>query len=211
MIISPTLHTAGLAGVEMAINKALSLDPGSRQQLLALDDHVFHIQLNQPRVDFFLIPTEHSIRLCGNWESQVDTCLSGSLGDFLQVAGASDPANALINGKLSLTGNSQALITLQNIVKNLELDWETLITKRFGDVIGHQMTRGIRGGLRFAKQGVSSLQRQFKEYLSEESQLQPAPYELEQFYHDIDTLQQRSERLAAKIAKLETTTASEAR
>lgn len=210
-MISPTLHTAGLAGLEMAINKALTLDPGSQQQLLALDDHVFHIKLHQPRLDFFLIPTGHLIRLCGNWESQIDTCLSGSLGDFLQVAGASDPANALINGKLSLSGNSQALITLQHIIKNLELDWETLVTKRFGDIIGHQMSRGIRSGLRFAREGGASLRRQFKEYLNEESQLQPAPYELEQFYRDIDTLQQRSERLTAKLAKLQTPTASTTR
>ncbi|MCR8922427.1 SCP2 sterol-binding domain-containing protein [Dasania sp. GY-MA-18] len=201
-MISPTLHTAGLAGLEAAINKALSLDPASQQKLRLLNGHVFQLQLTSPELSFYCIPGSHGLRLCGYYEDAADTKLSGTASEFFKLATASDPANALINGKLELHGDSSALIELQKIGQQLELDWEAPLVNVFGDVAGHMLADNLRKGFSFASQAFKSFKRQTEEYIKEESDLLAPRWQVEQFYREVENLQLRSERLAARINKL---------
>lgn len=202
MIVSPTLHTAGLAGLEFAINQALTLDPATQIKLSQLNGHVFHLQFTAPRLDFYLIPGGKEIRLCGTYEDKANTTLSGSAGEFLKLATASDPANALINGELALHGDSNALIELQKIGQQLELDWEAPLANLFGDVIGHQLGNTLRQGFTFAGQVFTNLKRQTEEYIKEESELLPPRWQVEDFYQNISHVKMRTERLEARINKL---------
>ena len=202
MILSPTLHTAGLAAAEAGVNRLLRLDPAGLQQLARLDGHVFQLQCTAPAIDVYMLPQSNGLRLCGVFDGRADTVLSGSADELFKLATASDPANALINGELTLSGNSQALIELQTIIKGLELDWEAPLTDLLGDIAGHQIAEGLRHGHRFFSQAFGSLRRQANDYFLYESDLVPARWELDQFYRDINQLQQRSERLQARVNKL---------
>ena len=208
MIVSPTLHTAGLAGLELAINQALRLDPATQIKLTALNGHVFHLQFTAPELDFYLIPGDKEIRLCGIYESEADTRLSGSASEFIKLATASDPANALINGQLELHGDSHALIELQKIGQQLDLDWEAPLAEVFGDVVGHQIGKTIRQGFQFASQALGNLKRQTEEYIKEESDLLPPKWQVESFYQDIAQTKMRTERLEARLNKLKQQLAS---
>ena len=203
MMISPTIHTAGLAGLELAINSALKLDPATLIKLGKLNGHVFHIQLTAPELDFYLILGNKDVRLCGIYEAEANTRLVGAASEFLKLATASDPASALINGELELYGDSNALIALQKIGQQLDLDWEAPLADLFGDVIGHQMGRGLRKGFHFASQAFNNLKRQTSEYIKEESDLVPPRWQAEAFYSDIQQVKMRTERLEARLQKFQ--------
>lgn len=202
MIISPTLHTAGLAGLETAINGALQLDPATGNKLAALNGHVFELHCTLPELSFFLIPSPGEVRLCGLLDGAADTSLTGSADELLKLALSSDPANTLINGKLELHGDSAALIELQKIIAGLDLDWEAPLSKLFGDVAAHEIGRGIRKGLKFARQSLQKFQRQGKEFLVEESELFPPRWQVDKFYRDIEQTNLRAERLEARLQQL---------
>ena len=201
-LISPTLHTAGLAALEGLVNRALELDPGTRQRLARLEGHVFLIHCTAPPLSVYLIPESDGLRLCGIHEGEADTALSGTAGEFSELLTAADPANALINGGLELHGDSQALIELQKIARQLDIDWEAPLANLFGDIIGHQLGRGIRGGLRFGLRAAQSLKRQLDEYLVEESELLAPRWQADAFFTDVDQLALRAERLEARLRKL---------
>lgn len=200
--ISNTLHTAALAGLEATINAALRLDRATLTKLQALQNHVFSLQCSSPVLDVYLIPTANEIRLCGFYDDQADTTLTGSAQEFAKLATASDPANALINGELELHGDSQALITLQKILKQLDIDWEAPLAGIFGDVVGHQLGRHLRSTAKFGLKTILGLKRQLDDYLVEESHLLAPHWQAEHFYNDVDQLSQRTERLEAHLAKL---------
>ncbi len=202
MIVSNTLHTAAIATLEAAINKALQLDPSTLIKLNTLQNHVFSLHCTAPEINLYFIPGENEIRLCGLFSDEADTRLTGSARAFAKLATATDPASALINGELELHGDSQALISLQKIFKQLDIDWESPLASIFGDVIGHQMGRDIRRGLRFGLQAFEGLKRQVDDYFIEESNLLPPPWQVDSFYNDVDQLAMRTERLQAQINKL---------
>lgn len=201
-IHSPTLHSAGLAALEAVINRALALDPATRLRLGELSGHVFLLHCTRPELGIYLIPDPDGVRLCGTWEEAADTTLRGSATEFSRLLLADDPANALINGQLELHGDTQALIELQTIAHQLDIDWEAPLANLFGDVVGHQLGRGIRSGLRFGRQALTGLRRQFDEYLLEESELVAPRWQVERFFRDVDQLAMRTERLEARLRKL---------
>ena len=200
-LLSPTLHTAAIAALEFSVNQALKLDPGTATKLTDLEDHIFHLHCNAPQLSLYLIPGNAEIRLCGFWEGDADTTLTGSASEFAKLATSPDPANALINGQLSLHGDSHALIELQQIGKQLDIDWEAPLAQLFGDVVGHQLGRGLRKGFSFARQTFGSLKRQVDDYLVEESGLLAPHWQVERFYSQVDQLSLRAERLEARLQK----------
>ena len=201
-IFSNTLHTAAIAGLEQVINKALQLDPSTQHKLLALQGHVFLLHCSAPELKLYLIPGDQEVRLCGFYEGDADTTLSGSAREFAKLATASDPASALINGDLELHGDSQALIKLQKTLKQLDVDWEAPLADIFGDVIGHQLGQGLRQGFRFGLQALQGIKRQFDDYIVEESGVVPPRWQADRFFDDVDQLSMRTERLTAQLNKL---------
>ena len=96
--INPTLHTAGLAAAEAALNRALELAPAGSAALAELEESVFALHCTAPTVDIYLQPQGNSIRLMGIYDGPITTSIRGDASEFASLATASDPAAALING-----------------------------------------------------------------------------------------------------------------
>ena len=54
--MNPTLHTAALAALEVAINRALKMDPATAQGLQKLAGTVFQLELVGTGADIYLLP-----------------------------------------------------------------------------------------------------------------------------------------------------------
>jgi ubiquinone biosynthesis protein UbiJ len=207
--INPTLHTAAVAALETALNRALQLAPGSAAELDKLSDCVFALHCTSPPLDVYLQPSADGIRLMGLYDGPVTTSVRGEAADFTQLVTAADPTATLINGQLELQGDSAPLIELQQILATLDMDWEAPLVSTLGDVAGHQVAQMLRGAFAWGKQASGSLARQLDEFIHEEARLTPPRLELEDFYRDVqqlglrvDRLQSRTDRLRQRLQKL---------
>ena len=99
-------------------------------------------------------------------------------------------------------GSSNKLITLQQIVSKMDVDWEASLVDALGDVIGHQLAQALRAMFRWSENARASLKRQLSEYLLEEGKLTPPKAELEHFYDSVQSLSMRVERAQSQVAKL---------
>lgn len=200
--INPTLHTAGLVAAEAALNRALQLAPAGAARLGDLDQCVFALHSTAPEVDVYLQPEGSQIRLMGYYDGKVTTSIRGTAADFAELAAASDPAAALINGDLELQGDSAPLLELQSIIAGLDVDWEAPLVGALGDVAGHQLAQFLRDSVNWGKQASTSLGRQLEEFIHEEARLCPPRLELEDFYREVQELGMRVERLESRTARL---------
>ncbi|MCB1678806.1 MAG: SCP2 sterol-binding domain-containing protein [Halioglobus sp.] len=200
--IDPTVHTAVLAALEAAVNRALALAPRGREQLGELAGRVFALHCSAPAVDIYLQPTAQGVRLMGRYDGPVTTSVRGAASDFTELATSRDPAATLINGRLQLDGDSAALIELQKTLAGLDIDWEAPLVDTLGDVAGHQLAQILRGALGWGRQAGHSLGRQLEEFIHEEARLSPPRLELEDFYRDVQSLEMRVERLQSRAQRL---------
>jgi len=200
--IDPALHTAALAGLEGAVNRALSLAPEARAELSTLADTVFALHCTAPEFQVYLQPGEQGVRLMGIYDGEITTSVSGEASDFAELATSTDPTATLINGKLELEGDSAALIELQQILGRMDIDWEAPLVDTLGDVAGHQLAEMLRSAFSWGKQATTSLTRQLNEFIHEEARLSPPRLELEDYYRDVQELVMQVERLASRTQRL---------
>jgi ubiquinone biosynthesis protein UbiJ len=200
--IDPALHTAGLAAIETALNRALDMAPGSKAKLAAMEDSVFALNCTAPLVEVYLQPGPDGIRLMNFYDGEVTTRVSGAASDFTDLATATDPAAALINGRLELSGDSAPLIELQKILAGLDLDWEAPLVDSLGDVAGHQLAQLLRSAYGWGRQASTGIERQLDEFIHEEARLSPPRLELEDFYKDVQALELRVDRLQSRTRRL---------
>ncbi|HEY6130675.1 MAG TPA: SCP2 sterol-binding domain-containing protein, partial [Halioglobus sp.] len=198
----PTLHTAVVAALEVALNRALALSPHSKADLARFEGRVFALHCTAPAFDIYLHPDAQGIRLSGIHEGAVTTSIKGEAADFTELAASSDPTATLINGGLELEGDSAPLIELQRILAALDVDWEAPLVAALGDVAGHQLARLLRQAFGWGKQASASLARQLEEFIHEEARLSPPRLEVEDFYRDVQELGVRVERLQSRTERL---------
>jgi ubiquinone biosynthesis accessory factor UbiJ len=200
--IDPALLTAGLAALESTLNRALELAPGSQAELAKLGEGVFALHCTAPPLDIYLQPGADGVRLMGVYDGPVTTSVRGAASDYAELATSADPAATLINGQLELSGDSAPLIELQKILTGLDIDWEAPLVSTLGDVAGHQLAQMLRAAYGWSRQASTGLQRQVEEFIHEEARLSPPRLELEDFYQDVQALEQRVERLQSRTDRL---------
>lgn len=192
-----------VAALETLANRALKLDPMSYQHLSDFADQVFHIECSQPQFDIYICPEQNFLRFASYYQGEVTTAIRGSATEFVKLATAKDPAGALINSNISLEGDSAPLIELQQLLSQLDLDWELPLVENLGDVAGHQLANVLGAVFSWGKRARQSTARQWKDYIQEEGLLAPSRQETEHFYRANSRLSQQLDRIEARFHRLQ--------
>ena len=198
---------AVIAGVclvaEAAIARAIALSPGTAGQLAQLHPVELAIASTKPTIDVFLVINgDGEINVSSYRETEPTVCISGSSSAFLKVASASDPAAALINGNIKITGYTAVLLTLQNVLSDLNIDWEAPMVDLLGPIIGHQLANLLRGLTTTSKVAHQSARRQLSEFILEEARLSPPRAELDAFLGSVDDMVLRVDRAESRLKRL---------
>lgn len=186
---------------ERTVNHVLQYDPAAQQQLRPLQGKLLALQIGTQSV--FVRILDNGIGLSFSNDALPDATLSGSLSDFLALAAARDKASTLINSAIDMSGDSEFAIGLTRIAQQLDIDWEALLTPLTGGLLAHELGKGLRGLLRWGQTTAPVVRTAAKEYLEDEAQLvTPAPL-LAQFADEVDQLKLATDRLAARLDRLQ--------
>lgn len=201
-MIDPTFHTAACITIEKTIALALRYDPASRIALTRLQGKVLAIELAQPALTFYFIPTKNGLGVQSYCEAPITTRLKGSPLALATLANSS--RLNLSDANVEVFGSTGLLIELQAIAKNLDVDWEQAISEVLGDILGHETAKAIRTLFGWSKQRQKIFKRLLGEYLSEELQTVPSSTELKFYFNEVDGLRLATDRIAEKIGNLKT-------
>ena len=199
----PALLSAALYGAERALNGAILLTPTSHHALEELSGTLIGVEVTSLQLTLYLsLAPGPELRLLSHCEEKPATFVRGSVEDFAALIASDDPAATLINGGIELQGSSASLIRLQQVISQMDIDWEAPLVERLGDVAGHQLAESLRSLFRWGEGARKSLQRQLSEYLLEEGRLTPPKLELEHFFEGVQTLSMQVERAQFKVENL---------
>ncbi len=202
-MISQTLQTAALAMLERSMHQAIELDRSKCSGLRALSGCAFLINITEPSLTVYLvIDSTGQPRLQSIYEGEITTSVSGTASDFFVLILSEDPGTELINSPLEISGESNRLLEISQILKNLDLDWEAFLTEYLGDILSHRIGSSVRRVHQWNKLIKDSLLRQIREYIHEEARLSPSKLELEDFYTDTQKLRLAADRLDSLTKKI---------
>lgn len=197
-------RSAQLTALAGLINQALALDNLSQQRLIQLANKKLRIECTDPviRVDI-AITDNGTIELYPSNNDAVNAHLSGPLSAFIQLLASDDKASAMINSGLQLKGNSQLLLELEAILHKTDLDWEYHLSRLVGDLPAHLIGRLGRHSQQWLGKTGPVFMRHLQEFVLEEAQLSPRRDEVEHFIDEVQKLKLRTERLEARLLRLQ--------
>jgi ubiquinone biosynthesis protein UbiJ len=203
---SPLDSLKPLAGraLEIALGRLLALDPESGAKLAALEGKRIELALDAPPIAMSVTVRDGKPRI-GPPEQQVEADLglrANLAGLFAQLPLPRTRAPAGAAPKLRINGDAELAKTLQSLARDFDPDWEQPFVDALGPIIGPQVARTLREGLRAGRGVAKNLARDAADYLTEESRDAVGRAELSAFLDDVDALRDRADRLLARAARL---------
>jgi ubiquinone biosynthesis protein UbiJ len=199
-----SLSASLLAGLEAAVNRYLRLDPDAMSRMADLQPRSIAIELLPLQLTLYVLPGENGVQLRSRLETGPDTVLRGTPLGLAQLGLGSDGGNALFSGSVTIEGDVETGQAFKAILDEMDIDWEEQLSRITGDVIAHQLGNTARRAASALQDGRRTLERDIGEYLQEELRVLPTRIETENFSADVSRLGMDTDRLAARIRRLQT-------
>ncbi|MFC5570932.1 SCP2 domain-containing protein [Lysobacter yangpyeongensis] len=194
-----------LAGraLEAALNRALALDPDTRDGLRALDGRSVALHVAAPRLALQVAVAGNRLRVGPVPEGEAaDLSVRSTLGGLIAQLPFFRNDNAPPVGKLRIEGDADLARRLQRLAERFDPDWQQPFAAVFGDVVGVQVANAVRAALRHAREAGGAFASNAAEYVTEESRDVVGRDELNAFFDDVDAVRDDVERIAARVTRL---------
>jgi ubiquinone biosynthesis accessory factor UbiJ len=205
MATSPFDSLKPLAGraLEAALNRALALDPDTREALKPLDGRKIALSLEAPALALQIDVAGERLQV-GPVESsrEPDLAVRSTLGGLLGQLPFLRRDNAVPVGRVRVSGDAELARRLQTLAERFDPDWQQPFVAVFGEIVGVQIANAARGALRQLRSVGGNLAQNAAEFVTEESRDAVSRAELNAFHDDVDALRDDVERLQAKVDRL---------
>ncbi|HET6430662.1 ubiquinone biosynthesis accessory factor UbiJ [Dyella sp.] len=196
----PLRRLAGRA-LETALNHTLSLDPDTQQALRALDGRTVQLHLRGPELALAVAVQGGRLQVsppADDSQLRVAATPGSLLGMLLRRGG-----DGVAPGKVEIAGDADLARRLEKLASRFAPDFEEAFARSFGDVLGVPLARAIRSGLGHARDTAAHLAEDGADWARDEAQLVMGPGEVDDFLDGVDALRERSDRLEARLARLQ--------
>ena len=146
--MDPSLTSAFAKACETFVNKALTYDPASLQKTAELTD-ILAIECTSPRITFYCHGNQQGLVVSSYCEAPITTTLSGSPLALLSLL--KQPTNLAHSG-VELKGSVGLLQQWQQLLQQLDIDWEDAIHQILGGIAGPIAADALRSGASWACQ-----------------------------------------------------------
>lgn len=189
--------------LEAALNRALSLDEGTRADLRTLDGRSVALTLESPPLALRVNVEGDVLRVGPAGDAdRADLSVRSTLGGLLRQLPMLRRDDAPPVGQLRIEGDAELARRLQRLAERFDPDWGRPFTAIFGDVLGTQIANGVAFALRNARHAGKEFAGSAADYLTEESRDVLGREELDAFHDDVDAMRDDVERLAARVSRL---------
>lgn len=210
-MVNPPLLLA--AGFETALNQYLRLDPDILTRVAALSGKVIAIELifsprdpstgTKSSLTLYLLPGTDGIQVLDHYSGGPDVLIQGTP---LALANLSRKGSrGAVGGDVEIIGDTQLGKTFKELLDSVDIDWEEHMSRLVGDTFAHQLGNTLRNIFSWGQRATDTLNHDLGEYLHEESRDLPPRGAVEDFLDAVDTLRSDTDRLKARICRLQQT------
>lgn len=199
------LRKTALGGAESLIDTALAHDPASASALAVLEGQVLLIESTLPPITIVVEPTSSGVKLHDHWDGEASVSVQGTLVAMAGVALNAKESVSFSGTGIRVSGNLDTLNQLNNIMGNLDIDWEAALAEVIGDIPAHLLAQSVRSSAVFRANTVKRATTGLVEVAQEEFNLTPSKNEFETVAPEIRKLSSDVDRVAARLKRLQQT------
>lgn len=183
---------------EKLINRLIQLDADTLACINKINGKRIAIEITGLPIQFTISFNADKIKLQPFLATDPDAAIKGMPLALVRLL-LSPQANTLLFKKIVVVeGDIGLLQTLQQILQQLDIDWEEYLSGFIGDIPAHLIGNRLREVKHWQEDKRVNLQRNLTEYLQEELQYFPVHEQLNDFMAEVDELRDGVERLQAR-------------
>jgi ubiquinone biosynthesis protein UbiJ len=195
------LQSGAFEAAESLINGALKYDPATLRKMGELEGKVLLIESTMPPLKLAMETNGQGIMLHSNWQDKADTTVSGSLISIAGLAVNSASQASFSGSGVNMSGDLDLLLKINNLMTELNVDWEAILASVIGDIPAHLMADKLRKSAAMAKDVGQRAKSAAAEVAKEELRVTPTSPEFKGFSQQVRELSSGVERAAARINK----------
>ena len=195
------LQSGAFEAAESLINSALKYDPATLRKMGELEGKVLLIESTMPPLKLAMETNDQGIMLHSNWQDKADTTVSGSLISIAGLAINSASQASFSGSGVNVSGDLDLLLKINNLMTELNVDWEAILASVIGDIPAHLMADKLRKSAAMAKDVGQRAKSAAAEVAKEELRVTPTSPEFKGFSQQVRELSSGVERAAARINK----------
>ena len=201
------LFAALTATLETTFNAWLALDAqthgNARSRLQALQGKLICLHISNPDVQLYFLPTADQVRVTTRYAAAPDVTIHGSALGLMRLSASNDAGKAMLEHGIKIDGDMGLGNHFSQILREIDVDWEELLSRAVGDVVAHHLGQVVRNAQGWLGDSSHAMRLNTQEYLQEEARLVPADTEIRQYLDAVDTLRADTDRLEARLKRLE--------
>jgi ubiquinone biosynthesis protein UbiJ len=188
------------AGLEIALNRYLALEPAVAADFGRLGDRVIALHAQGPGWEFYLCPGPSGVTVLDAYDGKPDVRISARPAALLRRAfGGTDGGGSGV----TVEGDADLLQRFSTLIAKVGFDPEEWLAPWLGDGAAHRVGQGLRGLFGWGRASASTLALDTAEYLREETRDLAHRADVERWSEGVDATRKRAEQLAARLARLE--------
>ena len=195
------LQSGAFETAETLINSALKYDPATLRKMGELEGRLLLIESTMPPLKLAMETNSQGIMLHSNWQDKADTTVSGSLISIAGLAVNSASQASFSGSGVNASGDLDLLLKINNLMAELNVDWEAILAAVIGDIPAHLMAENLRKSASMAKDAAQRAKSAAAEVAQEELRVTPSSPEFKGFSQQVRELSSGVERAAARINK----------
>lgn len=195
------------SGIERILNQLIKLDPDSPRRLKVLAGKQLKLRINEFPWPLIFAFSDHVDVLTAEsltqHETPADCEIALSVNNLKQLQDSSQISRLIQQNKLQLEGDIHIAQNFSALIKDLHIDWEEQLSQYVGDVIAHQSFNSARNLFDHAKAKLDQFTSVLSDAALEEKAVAAHPVAVDDFCQSVNKLRSDTERLAARITRLE--------
>jgi ubiquinone biosynthesis protein UbiJ len=193
-----------LERLEAVLNRNVAASRRAQSLARQLDGRVVSLTVEGTPIAIYVRADGGRLAVGSRHDGPADASLSGTPIALLALAGP-QAEGALRKGGVRIEGDAEVAQRFRDLLAEAQPDFEEELARVIGDVGARRIANVARDVLGWSRKAASSFAGNVAEYLQEEGRDVPARVEVDEFLEGVDRLRNDTERLEAKLARLEAT------
>lgn len=187
--------------LQLVLDRGVQQSESARGLCRRLEGKTLQISTGVPAFDSFLVVENERLEIKSGQIEDPDAVLKGTPLNLARMS-AGDPQALIREGDVKLSGDPDVAADFQALLYLTRPDLEEELAQLTGDVVAHEVGKGVRMLGDWLAGAERTLTRSMGEYLSEETRAVVTDSEIDQFCAAVDTLATDVDRLEARFQLL---------
>ena len=185
------------------LNRYLELDQERAAGLDQIKDKLIRLHISELNKTLLLRVEQRYFQQELDLEKEADVEITVSLKILPEFLMGVEQDKLIKNGGIEIKGDAHIASVFQNTLREIEIDWEELLSKYTGDAVAYQLGRGAKAIHSFRRQMHDNMRQDLRDYLQDNIQASATKDEVKQFIQDVDKVRAQTDRLEARLDRLQ--------